>query len=287
MPTRPVAAVASTIAWMKAPSCCGALPHRARTTRGQHLGADDAGGDGVLEVVADVGDAVGPRHDLALGRGRRRPGPGVVADAVERLDAEVERGEHRRRRPRRVVVPAVDVGRQGVLAGVAARAVAAVVAEGDGLGERDVEAEARATDVATWATSRAWVSRVRWWSSGKTNTCVLPARRRKAVACRMRSRSRSKQVRSGSGSSATARWPAPTARVALGREHGVFRLLAVPDGPARLAPSGGDASRRGRRRSPRRMAGHRGRPPCRPLGRSGVVDHAPTVSERVLTRFGR
>jgi GTP-binding protein len=29
---------------------------------------------------------------------------------------------------------------------------------------------ARADAVATWATSRAWVSRVRWWSSGKTNT---------------------------------------------------------------------------------------------------------------------
>ena len=32
--------------------------------------------------------------------------------------------------------------------------------------------------VATWATSRAWVRRVRWWSSGKTNTWVLPASRR-------------------------------------------------------------------------------------------------------------
>ena len=37
----------------------------------------------VLEVVTDVGDAVGPADDLALGRARRRSGPGVVADAVE------------------------------------------------------------------------------------------------------------------------------------------------------------------------------------------------------------
>ena len=73
---------------------------------------------------------------------------------------------------------------------------------------------ARATAVATWATSRAWVRRVRWWSSGKTKTWVLPARRRNAVACRMRSRSRSKQVRSGSGASARRRRPAPLERVA-------------------------------------------------------------------------
>ena len=73
---------------------------------------------------------------------------------------------------------------------------------------------ARATAVATWATSRAWVSRVRWWSSGKTKTWVFPASRRKAVEWRIRSRSRSKQVRSGSGSSGRARFPAPAARVA-------------------------------------------------------------------------
>ena len=58
--------------------------------------------------------------------------------------------------------------------------------------------------------------RVRWWSSGKTNTWVLPARRRKAAAWRMRSRSRSKHVRHGSGSSCLRRRPAPRARVAPG-----------------------------------------------------------------------
>ena len=51
---------------------------------------------------------------------------------------------------------------------------------------------------------------------GKMNTWVLPARRRKAVECRIRSRSRSKQVRSGSGSSGRARSPAPPERVAPG-----------------------------------------------------------------------
>ena len=73
---------------------------------------------------------------------------------------------------------------------------------------------ARATPVATWATSSAWVSRVRMWSSGKTKTWVLPASRRKALECRTRSRSRSKQVRNSSGSSWRARFPAPYPRVA-------------------------------------------------------------------------
>ena len=75
---------------------------------------------------------------------------------------------------------------------------------------------AAATERATWATSSAWVRRVRWWSSGKTNTWVLPARRRKALECRMRSRSRSKQVRNGSGASSASRSPAPNAREACG-----------------------------------------------------------------------
>ncbi len=74
--------------------------------------------------------------------------------------------------------------------------------------------QARATAAATWATSRAWVRRVRWWSAGKMNTWVLPASRRNAVEWRIRSRSRSKQVRQGSGSSGSARRPAPAARVA-------------------------------------------------------------------------
>ena len=73
-----------------------------------------------------------------------------------------------------------------------------------------------ATDRATWATSSAWVRRVRWWSSGKTNTWVLPASRRNAVECRMRSRSRSKQVRYGSGASSANREPASNACVACG-----------------------------------------------------------------------
>ena len=76
--------------------------------------------------------------------------------------------------------------------------------------------QAREIAAATCATSRAWVSRVRWWSAGKMNTWVLPAKRRKAAECMIRSRSRSKQVRQGSGASSIARLPAPTDRVAPG-----------------------------------------------------------------------
>ena len=54
----------------------GAAPvaHHLDDLGGQVDGGDHAGVDGVLEVVADVGDAVGPGHDLALGRGRGRAG---------------------------------------------------------------------------------------------------------------------------------------------------------------------------------------------------------------------
>lgn len=63
----------------------------------------------------------------------------MVADAVEGLAAEVERGERDIGSPLGVVVPAVDEGAERVFAGVTARAVAAVVTKCDCFGERDVE----------------------------------------------------------------------------------------------------------------------------------------------------
>ena len=97
--------------------------------------------------------------------------------------------------------------------------------------------------VATCATSRAWVRRVRWWSWGKTKTWVLPARRRNEVACRIRSRSRSKQVRHSSGSSVRARSPGPERPGGPGAKEAVLALFpgvagerfgqaAGPTGPA-------------------------------------------------------
>src|SRR4051794_2327392 len=71
--------------------------------------------------------------------------------------------------------------------------------------------------VATCATSTAWVSRVRRWSSsGAMKTWHFPASRRHGRECLMRSRSRSKHSRYGSGASGRMRSPAPTARVAPG-----------------------------------------------------------------------
>ena len=105
----------------------------------KRFGVDDPDMAGILEVVADVGDPVGPAHDLTLGSRRCRPGPGVVADAVERLGAQVERPQDHVGAPHGVVVALVDVRAEGVLRGVAARPVTAVVSECDRLGQRDVE----------------------------------------------------------------------------------------------------------------------------------------------------
>src|SRR5439155_5804491 len=61
--------------------------------RGQVFGREDARTARVLEVVAHIRDAVGPRDDLTLSGCRRRAPPRVVAHTVERLHTEVERLE--------------------------------------------------------------------------------------------------------------------------------------------------------------------------------------------------
>src|ERR1700722_19357339 len=63
----------------------------------------------------------------------------MVADTVERLDAEVQAHERHVRAPHGVVESAVDEWVQGLFARVAPGSVAAVVSEGDGLGERRIE----------------------------------------------------------------------------------------------------------------------------------------------------
>jgi hypothetical protein len=68
--------------------------HHLGDRTGQVPRVHHTGRDRVLEVVADVGDAVGPADDLALGRRRRGTAPRVVADAVEGLGAQVERCQH-------------------------------------------------------------------------------------------------------------------------------------------------------------------------------------------------
>ena len=107
---------------------------------GQIVRAEDAGAHRVVEVVAHVRDAIGPGDHLTFGRGRRGPPPRVVAHAVERLDAEVQRRERDVGAVDGVVVAAGHVRRERLLRRVAGRTVPAVVRERDRLGERDAEA---------------------------------------------------------------------------------------------------------------------------------------------------
>ena len=110
----------------------------------------------VVDVVVDVGDAIGEAHELGLEGRRHRRGPRVVHDAVAHLPREVEPGT--------VVLEVLDdaqrllvvaerppeEGRERLLAEVAEGRVAQVVAERDGLGEVLVEAQgarARAGDL--------------------------------------------------------------------------------------------------------------------------------------------
>ena len=65
----------------------------------------------------------------------------MIAHTVEGLAAEVEWCEHNVCSPHGMVESVRQIRCEGILTGVAPRAVAAVVAEGDGLSERLVEAE--------------------------------------------------------------------------------------------------------------------------------------------------
>ena len=110
----------------------------------------EAGAQGVVDVVVDVGDAVDEADDLPLERGRVA-GAGVLEDAVAHLLGEVQTAalllEHVDHAERLLVVaePAAEALEddlvEHLLAGVAEGRVAQVVADGDRLGEILVEAE--------------------------------------------------------------------------------------------------------------------------------------------------
>ena len=111
---------------------------------GRQVGlGDHAGADGVVDVVAQVGDAVGEPTHLTLERGRQRPVPAVVDDAVAHLPREVQRLEllDHPQALERVAPRPVLVAAQRLLAHVAERRVAHVVAQADRLGEVLVEAQ--------------------------------------------------------------------------------------------------------------------------------------------------
>ena len=109
--------------------------------RREHVDAQDPGGHRVFEVVAHVGDAIGPRHHLTLRCLRCRQAPGMVPDSVEGLGAQVERLQRDVGTPGRMVEPAVEVRGQRVLAGMSTRPVPAVVPDRDRLDERNVQAQ--------------------------------------------------------------------------------------------------------------------------------------------------
>jgi len=132
MPMTPVARIVRIIALMKVPSCwlrrtpqrsarAPVTPRKRRCRR-----------DGVFEVVAAVGDAVGPittRLRASLGRAR----PRVITDPVQCLATEVQAHERhvgpqtRGRSPK-------DEGIERLLTRVTARSVAAVVSQRDCFG---------------------------------------------------------------------------------------------------------------------------------------------------------
>jgi hypothetical protein len=111
----------------------------------QLLGGKDTRPHRIVDVVIDVGDAVGEPDDLRLERGRRRHRPRMVQDAVAHLPREVQALP--------VVLQMVDDAEgllrmaeraaehraERLLAEMAERRVPEVVAERDRLGEVFVE----------------------------------------------------------------------------------------------------------------------------------------------------
>ena len=66
----------------------------------------------------------------------------MIANAIESFDTEIERLEYDIGTPHSVVVTARYERIEGIFAGVPTRSMAAIVAECDGFGQRNVEAKA-------------------------------------------------------------------------------------------------------------------------------------------------
>ena len=121
------------------------MPQHIEGTGREFAGLEHAGPERVVDVVIDVGDAVGEPDDLGLEGGGLGHGPRVVHDAVAHLPGEVE--------ARAVVLEVFDDAqallvvaerpaqerRERLLAQVTERGVPQVVAQGDGFGEVLVE----------------------------------------------------------------------------------------------------------------------------------------------------
>ena len=65
----------------------------------------------------------------------------MVANAIQSFPAQVERHQRYISTPNCMVVSAIYVGRQCIFTGMATGTMAAVVAQGDGFGESDIQPE--------------------------------------------------------------------------------------------------------------------------------------------------
>ena len=83
-----------------------------------------------------------------------------------RVSAQIQTMQHDVGTPGPVIISLRNEDVEGILARVSARAMTAVVPEGDRVGQVTLTPTPRAIEVATCATSRACVNRVRWWSVG-------------------------------------------------------------------------------------------------------------------------
>ena len=149
----PVAAVGDDVREDGVDAHAVALAHALAHDGGHVLRLHDAAAHGVVEVVVDVGHAVGQAHDVGLERAARLPGR-VVEDADACLVAEVQAAavalDAVDDAQALLIVPEADAGVDRVecaLSRVAERRVAEVVPEADGLGEVLIEFE-RAGDRA-------------------------------------------------------------------------------------------------------------------------------------------
>ena len=174
--------------------------------------------------------------------------------------------------PHRVVEAAVDVRAERVLAGVTARAVTAVVAERDGLGERHVQPERagdRRGDLGDLERVGEPGALVVVGEDEDLGLAGQPAERagvQDAVAVALEAGA------PRSGASSTARLPAPGARWRAWRAWSLLALLALRRESTWSASRCRPTSRRGRgaRRALGAVAGHGAGPPCGALGHLGV-----------------
>lgn len=142
------------------------LPSTSHAGPGQLVLLQNAAADGVVNVVTDVGDAVGPAHAPALQRGRVLRA-GVAQNAVPGLLTQVQpcalpfQPFHHAQALLVVAEAAKHPMIQRVFADVPKGRVPQIMPQRDGFGQIFVQPQAPGQRPATCATSSVWVRRVR------------------------------------------------------------------------------------------------------------------------------